>query len=256
MAITVTTAATASTLYSRIVEFPALRLRSAELQHVLSDISVLVADSNKLGSKTTDDHANSLNFEEWLQLGRGDATVKANGHTLPPPGTPIDDPTSFEYTFFTTEDHPISRVSLSFNSNWRRVEIAGTSREHVEALYSSLSGYLATRSTNFGGFGFQLMSSMMIGFVGLVLTIGLSSQWLGNRNNVRPITSALIVACTTGVLILLIWGTDLFAGFLAVEGDIAWYKRFAPELALFFEVLSLVVALLPPGVWRKSSTDT
>jgi hypothetical protein len=122
--------AIADTNYSRTVELPPLRVSFEDLQAMLDKVSSLVNAANK----------GSSNWQEELQLRKGEQLVKMSGHRLEPGRAKIPPPIdSFEYTGGVPytgrnrEETPITQVAISFYDYKRSVSVQGRSLEQVDA---------------------------------------------------------------------------------------------------------------------------
>jgi hypothetical protein len=138
------------TNYERTVELPPIRVSFEDLQAMLDQVSTLVNAANK----------GSSNWQDELQLRKGEQLIKMSGHRLEAGGGKIPASIdSFEYTGrvqYTgrdSEEAPITHMTISFYDYKRSISIEGRSPEQVDAVISALRDDLSKLSVPFGNIG-------------------------------------------------------------------------------------------------------
>jgi hypothetical protein len=244
--------AIADTNYSRTVELPPLRVSFEDLQAILDKVSSLVIVANK----------GSSNWEEELQLRKGEQRIKMSGHRLEPEGAKVPRSIdSFEYTgrvSYTGRDSdeaPITHVAISFYDYKRSVSVEGRSPEQVDAMISALRDDLSKLSIPFGNFGKTFLTWPGLLFGGPIWLLGLAlfviwRNWVQTRRRILVVPAMIFVLLLIALLVLPL--DEIFAGFSAVHGEAYLLIRYGPEitfLGLVFTFLGLVgtVISLFPG---------
>jgi hypothetical protein len=240
--------------YSRTVELPPLQVSFENLQDILDKVSPLVNAANK----------DSSNWQEELELRKGEQRVKMSGHRLKPGGAQIPQSIdSFKYTGQvrdTGRNHketPITDVAISFYDYHRSVSVEGRSPEQVDAVISVLRDDLSKLSSPFGNIGRNFLTwpgrfLLLIFLSGVLLPI-IWGFWVQTRRRILVVPAATCVVLLIALLVLPL--DELFAGFSALRGETSLLVRYGPEIALYSLVLSLlglvvptVIALLGPRV--------
>jgi hypothetical protein len=129
------------------VELPPIRVSFEDLQSMLDKVSSIVSKG-------------SSNWEEGLELRKGEKRVKMSGHHLEVGDAKIPSSIdSFEYNGRVSypghnrEEAPITQVAITFHDYDRSISVEGRSPEQVELLVSALRDDLSQLSSPFGNFG-------------------------------------------------------------------------------------------------------
>jgi hypothetical protein len=238
------------TNYSRTEALPPLRASFEDLQDMLNKVSSLVHEVNK----------DSSNWQEELQIQKGDQRIKMSGHRLEPEDAKIPSPIDwFQYTGrvpYTGRDRelsPITQVTINFRDYERSVSVDGRSPEQVDALISVLRDDLYKLSSPFGGLlwikPFLKSPFLPILFLALIITL-MWPIWVQTHSRILVKAAAICVLLNVALLVLpLVLPLDeILGGFLAVRGDASFSVRYGPQIAFWSLILSLLSFVVPIAI--------
>jgi hypothetical protein len=233
--------AAADTNYSKTVELPPLRASFEDLQSMLDKVSSIVSKG-------------SSNWEEGLELRKGEKRVKMSGHHLEVGDAKIPSCIdSFEYNGRVSypghnrEEAPITQVAITFHDYDRSISVEGRSPEQVELLVSALRDDLSQLSSPFGNFGriFSTWAGRFF-FGSILLYWALFAIWLiWKRTHRRTLVVPALVFCVVLFFVLLTLPDELFAGFSGVQGEASPLVRYGPQIAFLSLVIGLLSLVIP-----------
>jgi hypothetical protein len=216
-----------SASYSKRINLPPLHTTFAELQEILNKAHTLMSQAN--GKEAT------ILVEE-ITIKKEELEVKLSGHQLNNVSTKIPSTIDrFEYTIMARNAPAIRDISLEFYDYERRLSVEGSSPEQVDAIFTMLRDNLTKSSNAFAGNGFRFFLWVVV-----VISIAFIPPLFKEFPNLRRLLVFISVIAFI-ILILLLFYAEIFSGFYAVQGNISFLEKYAPQIGfigLFFSVLA------------------
>jgi hypothetical protein len=223
------TYSSSSYLYTKETELRPIRLSDGDLQKEIDKISNLTKSANASAA---------ISYRENVTFVSGKNKVEISGHQfLSEVGIPKSS-YGFQYSFFTSDEAPISDVSIRFDDYSRRTSVSGNSPEQVDAIFSTIESDFKDYSTLIGGSltrVFTLVILACIFFMGIVVGLGNCIENKSVRKLGVPISSAIGM-----ILIFTLPFKDILAGFAVYKGDASIIVRYGYQISF----ASLLIALL------------
>lgn len=243
----------AGTTYSRTATFPPIRTTYAELQVILDKASRLVETANSDNSRT------AALAREKAGLEVGGVRFLFSGHSIPISEKKIPKIAfRFSYNRYSyLETSPITVVSLDFDDRGRQLIVAGSSPEHVDAIFDTLRSDLYELSSALGGweaiFWFRLISTFVFA---MVLVRGFDRA-LKTRTS-----SAIGVVVFSALSLILLHALpfhEILAGFSVSLGDSTFISKYGPHisfLGLLVSVFGIPLSYYLPRWFGKTEQQS
>ncbi len=239
-----------SNYFTKETELSSLRLTTSDLQKVLNRIFNLIA--------MADAKFQNLEYYERVNFESGKSKVKITNHDFISSGDIIPKVSyGFKYEFRTTDDAPISNVSIDLNDMYRKIEVNGYSPEQVDAIFSSIESDLREYSTPLGGYMTRYFCKFILFIIfasGLLLA---AFNYFEKKNIVRAIV--LIIFSLIGfILLFTLPFRDILAGFALYQGEASLLVRYGYQISfssLVITILGIPLSYFLPSL-KSSSKAT
>ena len=161
-------------------------------------------------------------------------------------------PVAYEVRYVYKNRHaPITIVAIDLQGPARLLLVAGTSSDHVDALFSMLHNNISEHGTWFGGDHLGLLLGLLISIPLSILIVALANRTLDHVRHEQSLHISLVATLTVGVPILttvLLWNLSLryewFPMVSVYRGEASLIVRRAPEIQIFGILVTIGLSLL------------
>jgi len=273
----------AQTSFSKNEDLPVLRLSYSDLEDVLAKASRLATEANRqmvlssnFFNRIMADYGKEFEKDEAQRFAekrresilrdfpRERIVISAAGEEISLADHSLANATRlpqaafsmiYRYDFYN-EPTPITGISLVFNDSSRRVEVAGSSAEHVDAVMNTLRTDLLKFSVTIGGSRFRTWTGMALTMVlSLVLSIS-----LGLIVTKRFSGWVLLVFSGAFLLALIFLPFDRWLpGFAIYRDNPSFLVRYGPEIGfggLLLGIVGIVISLFQLAAGKPESTPS